>query len=189
MGIEKAREIGDEELAKAFFDNRNDERGIDEQGNYNPLMSHKLWREKYYSELGISPVIIESEKPTRGTVQYNNTMILLEKAKNIFALVGGFMFLEMFTSIEFYSIKKSRDFIFPEKFVISEQDSPEQRENKLSARIWIDDHIIHDGQKHYTDLLKSVLKYEKNVDEMKEIDKSITLIKEGRLAFDCSILG
>ena len=49
--------------------------------------------------------------------------------------------------------------------------------------MWIDDHIIHDAQKHYPDLLKSASKYEKNVDAMKEIYKGITLMKEGILAF------
>jgi hypothetical protein len=183
IAIEKAKEIGDKELTKVLSDNLNDEKGIDKYGNYNPLMVHELWKKKYYLALDILPDMIESEKPISGTIKYNNTMILLEKTENIFVILGGLMFIEFFTPIEFFNIKKSRDFLFPKIFVITEQDSHKQLQNKLVARIWIDDHIIHDAQKHYLDLLKSAFKYEKNVDVMKEISKGNTLMKEGILAF------
>jgi hypothetical protein len=61
--------------------------------------------------------------------------------------------------IEFRAIRASRDQLFPEKFVVTEFDTVEEKLVKIKAVKYIDDHIIHDAQQHFPKLLKGLDHY------------------------------
>jgi hypothetical protein len=75
---------------------------------------------------------------------------------NVYLLIGAILALKVSIPAEFKRIQKARDAIFPEVFVDRHDDSEEVKLTKHRARLYIDDHIIHDAQRHYPDLLAAI---------------------------------
>lgn len=158
-GVEKAREMGDEELASTLEENLRDEMGIDENGVQNPEKSHTTWRRDFYKAIGVDEATLKQREQLTGTEEYSRTLQDLINKGDAVAIAGALLVLEASIPAEFKKIKDGRDKTFAETFVDQPNDSEEIKVAKAKARLYLDDHISHDAASHYPDLLKALGKY------------------------------
>lgn len=181
--LEEANNIGDRELELALRRNLADEYGEDAEGNVNPQMAHKHWRENYLSALNIHAESVDLASLLPETIMHSNTMLDLAKRNDVFLIAGALLASEIIIPIEYRNVRASRDYLFPEKFVTQSSDSVETKEAKFQASLYINDHIIHDAKSHYPELLNALIKYENDEDKMLRITQGINLIKAARETF------
>ena len=146
-----------DDIAQSLVANLHDEKGIREW-KIVPELSHETWRVDFYKALWVDEDSLENAEPNVWSKNYQWALEKLIKERNLHRILWAVLFLEWSIPPEFLSIKKWRDSTFPDIFVYSKSDTPEQIEYKRRARIYIDDHITHDAQSHYPDLLRAVLR-------------------------------
>lgn len=152
-GIQKAETHP--QIQRALQQNLNDEIGVTASGQVANELSHATWRKDFYTALGISEDELMSAAPHPATTEYFNRLREVEN-ENCFVISGAILAFEFSIPLEFKKMQTGRNKTFPEIFVAADSDSPEVRESKLRACKYIDDHIVHDAQAHYPDLLKAI---------------------------------
>ena len=180
--IDKAERESLESLALSLRRNLSDENGEDISGNCDLTQSHSIWRLNYLSALGFTAESLASPPMLQATRQHLDVMTSFEE-RSIFTIAGAILVLELIIPLEYSSVKRSRDFLFPELFVKSDKDSPQETIVKEQNARYIDDHIVHDSQKHYPDLLKALSAFESNKAAMEKITSSIKKVCMARLEF------
>jgi hypothetical protein len=170
-GIRKARQIGDDTLAGILQDNLNDERGIDRSGAYSRELDHRTWRRDYLSALGIESA---NSTPAPATLAANAIMESAE-GSDLFTLLGVLTLIEQFTPVEYWRVQRARDALFPEVFVVSNEDPPQAVQEKLRARMYLDAHIKHDSRSHFPELLRALSRYAHDEEAMQRLREGIAL--------------
>lgn len=146
------------EIDKALLENIQDETGITQRG-YSEELDHTTWRKNYLRALGID---VSEKKPIDATIAYNDALKTIMETKDYHHMVGALTFLEGQIPAEFNYIAERRDVLFPDEFVFQENDLTSVKRKKLYARRYIDDHIVHDAQSHFPDLLEPILELPKD---------------------------
>ncbi len=137
-----ARRDGLVDLAEVIESNLRDERGIDAEGTRHEHLSHSTWRKNFYQAIGISELELTSTTPSVATKEYQETVRGLVKTDDPLIMAGGLLVLEAIIPREFAKLKSGRDQMFPN---LSDE-----------AKLYIDDHIVHDAKAHYPDLLAAL---------------------------------
>ena len=70
--------------------------------------------------------------------------------------------IEGTTPYVYTQLKIARDRVFAESFHADTEDTER-------ARIYIDEHIVHDAQEHYPDMLKALRPYERQSEGYQEV--------------------
>jgi len=181
-GVELAKQIGDSKLEDALQSNLNDELGYNSEGRINPDLAHKKWKIDYLAALGIA-ADHPNFKPLKATKSHVDTFLALEEGGNVFNIAGALLYSENIIPVEYRAATNSRDYLFPEIFCITDRDSDVQVLNKEKARRYMDDHILHDAQSHFPDLLRALETYESDVDVFQDIKKGVDLVDCARKKF------
>jgi len=182
-GIQKAQEIGDQELVEALSSNLRDEEGINAQGQPLQTGSHEKWRQDFYNALGLDDHALSSAEPFEGTVAYDSTLRQLIDKEDVHTVAGALLIQEYSIPEEFKHIQVGRDRTFPAEFVIKEGDTREQRRQKGFARLYIDHHIAHDATSHYPDLERAISKYAADPESLAKIMKGMEIIRTAKQKF------
>lgn len=182
-GINSSHALGDEALAKALEDNLKDELGLDAQGVTHPQQSHATWRRDFYHALGVDEAGLGDVNPLEGTRAYSDTIESLVRQGDALAIAGALLVLEASIPTEFSKIKEGRDQSFPERFVDLPTDSADVRRTKSKARMYIDDHIVHDASSHYPQLLKALEKHAGSTKADKRIRQGVVDITKAKMSF------
>src|SRR3989338_5773463 len=140
--IRGAQKIEDKQLEKALQENLNDETGIGKDGVQDLAHAHRTWRRDFYLALGVLDEQAKNTKPFPGTKSYMDAMAKLTREGDALACAGALLAVERLIPQEFERLQKGRDAAFHDAFA-----------NNPKARLYIDDHIIHDATSHYPDLL------------------------------------
>ncbi|MBV8124435.1 MAG: hypothetical protein JOY60_16155 [Burkholderiaceae bacterium] len=177
-----AFEFGDVELAGVLQSNLNDEQGIGPDGQYDHALSHLNWKIDYLRALGLEADVPEFPL-LPGTQRHVEAFLALEREGTLFSISGALLSLENIIPLEYRAASWSRDHLFPEIFNLGEADTPQVQQEKIRARKYMDDHIIHDAKYHFPLLLRALEKYEGNADLMREIHCGIDLVNHYRKQF------
>lgn len=153
---------------KVVLRNLHDEIGMNNDGVIELELSHKQWRNDFIKQLG-------------GVSENVGDQRCGEKAnkKDGYYLCGELLFLEGLIPQEFVYLKKGRNRVFPEEFEENSKDSEQFAEKKKLARKYIDDHIVHDSQKHFPDLLEVLCQVDRKI--IPEIIEGIENAKNHRI--------
>lgn len=178
VNIAQFRKMADWQLAETIESNLRDERGENQVGSININEAHETWHRDFLNALGMTNNQIDSSPILPTTREANERMLALEKSRSALALAGGLLFIEGVIPLEFKSIKISMEKIFPYLFVITKNDSVDQQRKKQRALRYIDDHISHDGQRHFPDLLAALQKYESNPNQYEALKYGIQVAAE-----------
>ncbi len=165
----KAEEMGDEKLTQVLLDNLRDEAGVDEAGQVVPELAHSTWRQNFYQGLGLSEVSLATIDETGGTRSYREALEELIETGDMLQLAGAILVLEGSIPREFLRLKRGRDVVFPGL--------------SAEARLYLDDHILHDAKSHYPDLLGALEKYAKMIVGQKKITEGVRVIAEAKKKF------
>ncbi len=168
-GITRAEERGDRELQSVLQKNLNDELGIVEGGIQDSERSHETWRIRFYTALGLDQERLAKATPSTGTRVYTATLNTLIEDGTLGEIVGALLVLEGSIPTEFKKIKDGRDKTFKDVFSEQSTDSKDARRIKADARLYLDDHIIHDASRHYPDLLKALGNYSMDLTVLDQI--------------------
>ncbi len=173
-----ATQASNELLVRVVADNLADETGmrLPAPAGYGS-MSHAIWRADYLRALGLDPT--DKPTPSLGACAYEAHLRTLLTDEDYRVLAGALLFLEASIPPEFQRIRRSRDDLFPEAFVLNKNDSCKKREAKRRGRFYLDDHIIHDATDHLPRLRAAV---EQTDPESKLIIQGIIRAKAAKLA-------
>jgi hypothetical protein len=172
------------ELQAATASNLRDETGTDINGVYHAELSHSTWRKDFYKQIGIIEEQIATTPPTPGTKAYFDGIAALVAEGDIGKVAGALLFFEGIIPRQFNSFKKGRDTLFREECVDIEGDDATTQEAKRKARIYLDDHIVHDAQSHFPDLLNALTAaIQSSPGFIDKIKIGITTAKEARKKF------
>lgn len=172
------------ELQAAAASNLRDETGMDEAGNYHAELAHSTWRKNFYRQIGIAEEQIEHAAPTPGTTAYFDAIAELVSEGDIGRVAGALLFFEGIIPRQFNSFKRGRDTLFREECVDADGDSAVQRETKQTARLYLDDHIVHDAQSHFPDLLNALsVATQSSKEFLENVRHGIGIAKEARKKF------
>jgi hypothetical protein len=172
---ELAKQNGCEDLSVVLLNNIHDEVGWFD-GVVKTELAHSTWRECYLGALGIED---QNFKPLAETDAYNKTMQNVINTGDLWKIVGALLFLEGNIPGEFALIKDKRNELFPETFVINENDDKVVVNKKQQAAKYLDDHIVHDARSHYPDLFKVL----KEVNQVEEISEGIKIMAGAKFDF------
>ena len=140
-------------------------------------------RENFLRALDITPEMIKQVEPLPATKRFLMAIDQLIIQNKPFVILGAILMTRRLIPLEFRALQISRDFLFPNRFIISKADSKEVVLRKQQACQYIDDHIMHDANEHYSDLLKSIEERGFSFSEWNDILKGIHIIKEYRNRF------
>lgn len=172
------------ELQVTAASNLRDETGMDVDGNYHAELAHSTWRKNFYQQIGIAEEQIDQAAPTPGTKAYFDAIAELVSEGDIGKIAGALLFFEGVIPRQFNSFKKGRDTLFQEECVDTDGDSAAQRETKQAARLYLDDHIVHDAQSHFPDLLNALSVATQSSEEfLEKVKLGIAAAKEARKKF------
>ena len=172
------------ELQSAAASNLRDETGMDVDGNYHAELAHSTWRKNFYRQIGIAEEQIDQTAPTPGTKAYFDGIAELVSEGDIGKVAGALLFFEGVIPRQFNSFKKGRDTLFREECVDADNDSTIQRETKQAARLYLDDHIVHDAQSHSPDLLNALaVATQASRETFEKVKLGIAAAKEARKQF------
>ncbi len=179
--IYAANESGDQNLASTLQSNLNDEIGVNNDGSIDPDMAHSKWRENFYGAIGVDEEQMQT-KPLDSTKTYAEEVERLSN-EDLLKMVGAILFLEFSIPKEFGKLREGRDKTFPEKFVDVSGDNEATLETKGRARLYLDDHIVHDAQSHYPNLLNAIKPYLADSKKIAKIKEGIIRIVEAKKVF------
>lgn len=183
-GCKKAAlEQGDSELAGVIDANLRDETGVNADGKEVPALSHGVWRKDFYSAIGIGEDMLDSASATEETRAYEQALRRLVEKSDPVIMAGALLVLEGTIPREFARIKRGRDISFVDTFLDQAGDSEETRKRKTRARLYIDDHIIHDAQSHYPDLLSIMERYAASCEGRRRIEEGAMAIAGAKKRF------
>lgn len=177
-----ARIAGDLQLAAALDANADDELGRDGEGRIREERNHRNWKLAYLCALGI-----EAESPDfpllPGTRAHAQAFLDLEAQAGMLRMAGALLSLENIIPLEYRAAIQSRDYLFPELFCPAPEDGAETRRYKEAARQYLDDHVVHDANEHFPQLLAALEKYQGDAAAMAEIRAGIDFVNQHRKDF------
>lgn len=182
-GIAGAEQQGYPELAEVLKRNLHDETGMDDQGVQHEELAHNTWRRNFYTRLGITGAELERASATMGTKAYIDILEGIVKSGDPLVIAGALLVLEATIPTEFRKMKEGRDKTFRESFVDMEGDDDATRDTKARARMYLDDHILHDATAHFPDLLHALEQPTLTEDELDRIKAGARLITEAKKTF------
>lgn len=150
---------GKTDLAVALKKNLADERGTDAVGNQADDLAHGTWRKDFYTALDISSAELDIAAANAGTREYVRTVESLIASNDALAMAGAVLVLEASIPREFLCVRKGMEITFPDRFKFQTTDNELVRAQKMKNRRYIDDHVVHDAQAHYPDLLDALELY------------------------------
>lgn len=156
---------------------------MDAEGYEVPELSHGTWRKDFYAALGVDDAMLKTVFAKEETCEYSEVLRGLIRENDPVVMAGALMVLEGTIPREFARIKRGRDISFPDIFLDQTGDSEEMRKRKVRARLYIDDHIVHDAQSHYPDLLRVMEKYAASSEGRCRIEKGAVAIAEAKKRF------
>lgn len=181
-GKDKAAQQGILPLQVALESNLRDEAGENEQGNTIADRSHHEWRRAFYRLLGATDTFIADTTPLPGAIFYRQTLEELRQ-EHVLTIAGALLMLEFFIPHEFRKLQAGRNRTFAKEFTPYPTDSAATLREKQLGKLYLDDHIIHDAQSHYPDILKALLPYTGNEDTFNRIKKGVDMIVQAHLRF------
>jgi Iron-containing redox enzyme len=177
-----ARELGDAELAGALQSNLNDEIGLAPDGKRHDALDHRLWKGNYLRAIDLQPDV-QDFPLLDATREHMQAFLDMEASGTVFSISGAILSLENIIPLEYRAAVSSRDHLFPEIFCMTADDCGEARTKKELARRYLDDHIAHDAQHHFPELLKALVKYESDPAAMAEMQAGINMVGAYRKRF------
>ncbi len=173
-------ELHDERLAAVVAENVHDEKGTNGKNEG----AHEDWRINFYNALGTMPEILKAPTPPlmTSTEFYPATLRRLIEEKDVFALIGALLFLEVTLPHEFTLLLNGLEREFPEKFSIAPHDGGETPD-KLKARKYLADHIYHDAAHHAKDLFHALIPYAQDTGIHARLDTGCAAIMEAKRRF------
>jgi pyrroloquinoline quinone (PQQ) biosynthesis protein C len=176
------RGAGHEFLYNALEVNLYDEIGLID-GVLQPQQSHAFLKTKYLEALGIDYHSIHVTQLLASTQYHSHQLLDLEASGDTFKICGSLLMMENFIPHEYRAAQASRNYLFPELFVIDEHDSAEVREEKRACSRYIDDHITHDAHDHFPQLLSALEPFYAEEKYRTDIQSGIDLIYDCRQFF------
>ena len=177
-----ARAMGDVELAEALEANADDELGRGFDGVVRAERNHRNWKLAYLRALGI-----DADAPgfplLPGTRAHAEAFLELEATAGVLRMAGALLSLENIIPLEYRAAIQSRDHLFPHLFCIAPEDGTETRRRKEAARQYLDDHVAHDANEHFPQLLHALEKYQADAAAMEEIRAGIDFVNRHRRRF------
>lgn len=178
-----ASRIGDKALELAVVKNLQDETGENEVGEIKTENSHATWRRDFYTALGISDEDLDTSSSMAGTREYDAALNGIIESGDVLVMAGALLALEGTIPREFARMKRGRDALFSESFVEGEEDSEGTKMRKAKARLYLDDHILHDARSHYPDLLNALEPHVASAEELERIRVGIDTIVRAKRSF------
>lgn len=163
--------------------NLRDEQGVDSNGQVDLSRAHSTWRQDFYGRLDITDQLLTQSTAIEGTLQYQQALKGLIASDNIYLIAEALLALEASIPAEFKRIQKARDCIFPELFLDQPTDSITIKSQKQKARLYLDDHIIHDAKEHYPELLIALESSSKSAEDIIQIITGIRKVCEAKKKF------
>ncbi len=164
--------------------NLRDEIGVDAEGQVHPENAHATWRKNFYTAMGVSEKMISEALWAPGTKKYIEYLDSLIKNGGLFQMAGALLFFEGMIPQEFSFFQNGRDKVFPDAFVDMPKDEEKEKKQKNEARRYIDDHIAHDAQSHFPELLDALSEIVHDIHSATEsVKKGIREAKEARKSF------
>lgn len=182
-GITEAEQQGYPELAEVIKSNLRDETGTDDQGVRHENLAHHTWRRDFYMRLGITDAELRKTSAKVGTKGYIDIVNQVVKSGDPLVIAGALLVLEATIPTEFRKMKEGRDKTFRDAFVDEEGDDETTRDIKAKARLYLDDHVIHDATVHLPDLLRALEVSIKTDMEKERIKEGARQITEAKKAF------
>ncbi|HEX7643214.1 MAG TPA: iron-containing redox enzyme family protein [Burkholderiaceae bacterium] len=177
-----ARSRGDADLAAALDANADDELGRGSDGVARAEHNHRNWKLAYLNALGI-----DTEAPDfpllDETRAHADAFLELEAEAGMLRMAGALLSLENIIPLEYRAAIQSRDHLFPQLFCITPEDGEEARLGKAAARRYLDDHVVHDANEHFPQLLHALEKYQDDPAAMEEIKSGIDFVNRHRKSF------
>lgn len=175
VGIELCDKSHFPKLKAAFQRNMEDELGL-LTGD-----PHSAWKEDYMKALGIDPAGPKNILPSTAKIVKDYADI--KNQHNLFEIYGLILALEFFIPKEYKAASICRDALFPERFVVNDMDSESTVKEKKRARLYMDDHIIHDEKKHFPDLFHCFEECVINESIYKSVCNGMNKVIQGRSIF------
>jgi hypothetical protein len=166
--MDAAETYGDNELAAVLQKNLEDELGFVD-GKYDVRRAHRTWRRDFYGALGITEQQIHDDDYNCVEFYVTDIMKMIREHPTPAFLGGAVLFSEYHIPREFAKLRRGRDVVFSEKFIDQREDDANLREEKYRARLYLDDHVMHDAGDHYPALLDALKKYDCDQDLRKGI--------------------
>lgn len=163
-------------LALALQNNLNDEHGDNEEH------SHATWRKDFYNTIGATEQVIQKSVLLEGTQFYFDELTKIAQ-ENVLKIAGALLVLEFTIPYEFKKIQLGRDKTFENEFIDKLNDSEKLKLKKAKARMYIDDHILHDARSHYPELLSALEPYLTNHDDYVQIKEGIVWVTNAKQKF------
>lgn len=181
--LAKATEANDAAIADAVARNRNDELGIAADGTWRKDLAHAAWRKDFYDALGITDAMLNAAIAGPAAKAYIALLRDVLNSGDYLVMAGALLALERFLPVEFIAMRKGRDTVFADVFVDQPADDATARTARARGRVYLDDHITHDANAHYPDLLAAITPHMDNPADAKRIFAGIEAIERAKLAF------
>lgn len=179
----KARDAGNQQLAVALAQNHADELGMNASGEVDASRAHAAWRKDFYDALGVTDDMLGAHLMGKAAKEYMDTMRSVMQTDDMLVMCGALLALECFFPVEFRFIQKGRDTVFADVFVGQPGDDEAKKAWRARARLYLDDHITHDANAHFPDLLAAVTPYTTDPATMERLLHGIKTVEEAKLAF------
>ena len=110
---------------------------------------HEDWRVDFYREIGVH-VIDDAYAATVHVEEYRNLIDCC--CESPITALSAVLYLEVTIPYEFAAILRGCELTFPERFVLTCEDSSAALTRKRRARRYLEDHISHDMKSHFREL-------------------------------------
>ncbi len=178
-----ARKANDTPLTVALNDNQNDELGIDIDGVVDQSLSHVVWRKNFYDALGVDDALLNAHIGSPAVKAYMDVIRSVMMTGEYLVMAGSMLALERFFPVEFRAMQQGRDLVFADIFADQSNDTAEEKAWRAQARLYLDDHIEHDADTHFPDLLTAIQPHLDSEADMERILSGIAAIEQAKLAF------
>lgn len=179
----KARDAGEQQLAVALARNHADELGMDTDGEVDGLRAHAAWRKDFYDALGVTDDMLGAHLMGKAAKTYMDTVRSVMQTDDLLVMCGALLALERYFPVEFRFMQKGRDAVFADVFLDQPGDDEEKRAWRARARLYLDDHIVHDANAHYPELLAALTPYTTDAANMERLLHGIKAVEDAKLAF------
>lgn len=181
--ITKAAKASDTALVAALTKNQDDELGMDAEGNFDKTAAHAAWRRDFYDALGIDDDLLNAHVVSPAVKAYIEIIRSVIASGEYLVMSGALLALERFFPLEFRAMQQGRDTVFADVFLDQPADDEAKKSWRARARLYLDDHILHDANAHYPDLLKALQPHTANDADMARLLAGIDAVQRAKEAF------
>lgn len=173
----------DTPLADALRDNQQDELGMDIDGVVDQTLAHAAWRKHFYDALGVDDDMLNAHIGSPAVKAYMDVIRSVMMTGEYLVMAGAMLALERFLPVEFRAMQQGRDLVFADIFTEQPTDTPEERDWRERARLYLDEHIPQDLDTHFPELLAAIELHTDNEASMERILSGIAAVEQAKLAF------